>query len=111
MKNMDTTKIVKEIDTHEFRDVISKYTSNIVVNPHAQDHISDGQRKIFDVHELIDTLLRESPAGVGLQANGRYAVFYRRKYGFLRIIVEVKNSRLEITTFLNTDSIPNLKRL
>ena len=55
---MDTTKIIKEIDSAEFRDIISKYSSNIVVNPHALDHISDGQRKIFDVHELIDPLLR-----------------------------------------------------
>src|SRR3989338_316655 len=107
---METTKIVKEIYIAEFKEIISKHTSSIVINPHALDHISDGQRKIFNTNELINPLLHESPAGVGLQANGRYAVFYKRKYGFLRIIVEIKNSKLEITTFLNTDSIPNLKR-
>lgn len=108
---METTKIVREVDAIEFKEIISKYSSCIVVNPHAIDHISDGQRKIFNMQELISPLLQENPAGVGWQVNGRYAVFYKRKYGFLRIIVEIKDSKLEITTFLNTDSIPNLKRL
>lgn len=111
MKKMETTKIVKEVDTAAFKEIISKHSSSIIINPHALDHISDGQRKIFNMQELINPLLHENPAGVGLQVNGRYTVFYKRKYGFLRIIVEIKNTRLEITTFLNTDSIPNLKRL
>lgn len=108
---MEPTRIVKEVPVAEVQEIIAQYEKNIVVNSHATDHVSDCQRRIFNPDELIRPLLRETPAGVGLQANRRYAVFYRRKYGFLRIIFEIKDVKLEITTFLNTDGIPNLKRL
>ena len=85
---MNTTKIIEEVPLEKFKDIISKYKSNIAVNPHALDHLSDAQRKIFKEQELIDTLLKESPKGVGVQRNGRYAAFYRRSWGFLRIILE-----------------------
>lgn len=46
-----------------------------------------------------------------MQRNGRYAAFYRRNWGFLRIILEIKDPKLEIITFINTETMPNLKRL
>ena len=108
---MNTTKIIKEVSLEEFKEIILKYKDNIVINPHALDHLSDAQRKVFKEQRLIDALLRENPRGVGLQRNGRYAAFYRRKWGFLRIILEIKYPKLEITTFINTETMPNLKRL
>lgn len=108
---MNTTKIIKEVTLEEFKDIISKYKDNIILNPHALDHLSDAQRKLFKEQSLIDALLKENARGVGLQRNGRYAVFYRRNWGFLRIILEIKDPKLEITTFINTETMPNLKRL
>lgn len=108
---MNTTKIIKEVSLEEFKEIISKYGSSVHINPHALDHLSDAQRKIFKEQELADTLFKESPRGVGLQRNGRYAAFYRRKWGFLRIILEIKEPKLEIITFINTGTMPNLKKL
>lgn len=108
---MNSTKIVKEVNLEDFKEVLSKYKGNIYVNPHAIDHLSDAQRKVFKEQGLIDTVLKENPRGVGLQRNGRYAAFYRRNWGFLRIILEIKDPKLEIITFINTETMPNLKRL
>jgi len=108
---MNTTKIVKEVTLEEFKEIISKNTNSMVINPHVIDHLSDAQRKIFKEHSLIDALLKENPRGIGLQRNGRYAAFYRRNWGFLRIILEIKYPKLEIITFINTETMPNLKRL
>ena len=107
---MNTTKIIKKVSLEDFKDIISKYKSNIILNPHALDHLSDAQRKVFKEQDLLDTLFKENPRGVGLQLNGRYAVFYRRNWGFLRVILEIKYTKLEIITFINTETMPNLKR-
>ena|SRR3989344_6704615 len=108
---MNTTRITKEIPLEIFKDIIYKYKSDIVVNTHAIDHLSDAQRKVFKERELIDVLLKENPRGVGLQKNGRYTSFYRRDWGFLKIILEIKDPKLEIITFINAETMPNLKRL
>lgn len=108
---MSTTKIIKEVSIIQFKRIISKYKSNIYINPHALDHLSDAQRKVFKKEELKNVLLMENPRGVGLQRNGRYAAFFRRKEGYTRIIFEIKGSKLEIITFINTESMPNLKRI
>lgn len=108
---MNTTKIIESVSVERFKDILSKYESKIKVGLHAFDHLSDAQRKLFKEGDLIKILIRENPRGIGLQRNGRYAAFFRRKEGFLRIIFEVKKDRLEIITFINTDYMPNLKRL
>ncbi|MFX1453074.1 MAG: hypothetical protein ACFFCM_19725 [Promethearchaeota archaeon] len=107
---MNTTKIIESIDVARFKRIVNKYKSNTYISPHAFDHFSDAQRKVFKEEELINTLLKENPRGIGLQRNGRYAVFYRRKWGFLRIIFALKKERLEIITFINTETMPNLGR-
>lgn len=108
---MITTKIIEEVSKTKFKQIIDRYKSNISINHHALTHLSDAQRKIFNEEDLINPLLKENPVGVGLQRNGRYAVFYRRKFGYMRLILEVKETKIEIITFINTDNIPNLKRL
>ena len=108
---METTKIVREVSCARFQRIVSKYASTLCVSNHALAHLSATQRKPFREAALMDILLKERPYGVGLQRNGRYAAFYRRKWGFLRIIVGIKSSRIKIITFINTESIPNLKRL
>jgi len=73
---MNTTKIIEVIETDRYNEILSKYKERIKVGPHALDHLSDSQRKIFKEEDLIHALLRESPKGVGLQKNGRYAAFF-----------------------------------
>ena len=108
---MNTTKIIESVSIHRYKKIITRYKSKIKVGPHALDHLSDAQRKVFKEEKLINILSRENPRGVGLQRNGRYAAFFRRKEGYLRIIFEVKKDRVEIITYINTDHMPNLKRL
>ena len=93
---MNTTKIIEVVSISQFKQIISKYKSKIKVGPHALDHLSDAQRKVFKEEDLINILSKENPRGIGLQRNGRYAAFFSRKEGFLRIIFEVKRDRLEI---------------
>lgn len=109
---MNTTKIIERIPLNRFKHLLSKYKTKIKVSPHALDHLSDAQRKVFKEEELIEILTKENSKGVGLQRNGRYAAFFKRKEGYIRIIFELKHEDLmEIITFINTDSMPNLKRL
>lgn len=99
------------ISLSDFQELISNFKSHILVSPHALDQISDAQRSVFNEEFLMRTLLAENPRGIGLQKNGRHAVFYKRKEGFMKIIIEKKQNRLEIITFINVDAMPNLKRL
>lgn len=108
---MNTTKIVKDVNKEAFKSIISKYKGNIKASPHALFHLSDSQRNVFNEKDLVKFLLNEKPESIGLQRNGRYAVFYKRKNYYLRIILEVKPSQIEIVTFINTETIPIMKRL
>ncbi len=108
---MNTTKIVKSVDFDEFNRIISDYETRIKVGPHALDHLSNAQRGLFKEQEVVNILVRQAPKGIGLQRNGRYAAFFKRKIGYMKIIFELKKDRLEIITFINTDSLPNIKRL
>lgn len=108
---MNTTKIIESISCTEFKDTIEKYKTKIHVSTHALEHLSSAQRKIFNEEKLINTLLKEKPIGIGLQRNGRYAVFFKKDKYYLKIILAVKEHKIEIITFLNTENIPNLKRV
>ena len=107
---MNTQKIVENIGLDEFAELVKKH--RLVVGAHALDHVSDGQRKIYDEDTLMHAVSKERPAGVGLQKNGRYAVFYRRDDHYLKLIIALtENGTLEIVTFINPADIPYLERL
>lgn len=106
-----SSKIIKEINLEEFEQLIAKHKENIILGQHCLDHLNNAQRKLFKEADLINILLKEKPNGIGLQANGRYCPLYKRKWGFIRIIIEAKTNRLEIVTYTNPSSMPNLKRL
>ena len=108
---MNTTRIVKEISQDEYYDVILWYKDKIVVSSHALDVLSLSQRRTFKPEDLISMLLNDKPSGIGLQKNGNYAVYFKTGDGFRKIIISVKSMRLEIVTFMNTDGMPNLKRI
>lgn len=106
---MKTTKLIREISKEDFEELVEE--SDIFISTHALDHLSQSQRNAFKTGDLTRTIQQEIPKGIGLQRNGRYAAFYKRKEGFLKIIVESKNTNLEIITFMICETMPNLKRL
>ncbi len=108
---MNTTKIIKEVSISDFKRLLEKYKSKISISGHALDHLSDAQRKILTEQQLLKILLNEKPEGIGVQKNSNYSVFYRRKWGYLRIILNISESRAEIVTFINTTTMPNLGKL
>jgi hypothetical protein len=108
---MNTTDIIENIEQERFREIITKDNSRITVSPHALDHLSASQRRIFKEEDLIQPVLTEKPEGVGLQRNGRYSAFYKRKWGYLKIIIHVTEQKIEIITFINVEKMPNLKRM
>lgn len=106
-----TTMVVKEVSPLEFRAILGRYEGKIKVSPHATDQLSDAQRKVFKQEDLINPLLKEKPNGIGRQKNRRISVWYKRKEGYLRLILADKPHRLEIVTFTKPDTMPNFKKL
>lgn len=108
---MNTTKIIQEISQEEYDEIMSSHKDQIHVSNHALDVLSLSQRKVFKPEDLISMLLNDKPAAIGLQRNGNYAVYFKTGDGYRKVIFNVKPSRLEIVTFMNTDGMPNLKRM
>lgn len=98
--------IVQAISTQTFRRIVEAHY--ITVSIHALDRLNAAQRQIFHEATLIRILVQETPRFVGLQQNGRYAAFFRKKSGFIKIVTEIKGSELEIVTFMKTEGIPSL---
>lgn len=99
-----STKPIEEVDKKIFKDVLAD--KEILVSPHALDHLSRGQRKVFKEQELIDILRRETPRKIYLQNNGRYATYYRKSDGFRKLILDIKDKNLMIITFIDVLEIP-----
>ncbi len=106
---MDTTRIVRTIDKVEWNNILIQCKKCITLSPHARDRLNDAQRKFFTEEELRKIIIREVPILVGIQHNGRYALFYRRSRGFTKIICANVAHSLEIITFINLDQLPNLQ--
>ena len=108
---MSTTKIIQIVSRSEFNELILAHDSKVLISPHALIHLSLAQRVAFDEKHLKKILLKEKPRGIGLQRNGLYAAFYRRKRGFIKLIIKITHSKLEIITFIATDIITSLKKI
>ncbi len=106
---MHSTRLVNLVDYQEFRILIDKYRNDITVNPHAYFRIKEAQRKVYKDEYLINILAKEEPQLVGVQHNGRYAAFFSRKEGYLRLIFSVHHPKnIEIVTFYITDHLPKI---
>ena len=99
-----STKPVKEVSKEEFQYLIKG--KEVMISPHAIWHLSNRQRKVFNVDELINIVLRETPRKVYLQENGRYAVYYRKSDGYRKIIIEIRNDKTIVITFVDATEIP-----
>lgn len=104
---VNTTMPVKELNKQEFKKLL--FNKSIIICSHACDHLSTGQRKLFKEEEIINTIYRESPRKIFLQLNGRYAVYYRKRREYLKIILEKERDMMVIVSFMNAPEIPRKK--
>ena len=82
---------------------------SIIVSPHALDHLSDKQRKVFKEEELCYMVEKEVPRKTYLQSNGRYASYFRKSDGYRKLILVVEDKKIIIVTFINTPEIPKVR--
>jgi len=107
--SITSTRITTKLTVENLRELLGKNGCNVVIGPHALQRLSQSQRKVFNQNELITPLLKDSPSIAGQQENGNYALYFRRKEGFLKIILAEKKDRLEIVTFMHTQSTPIIR--
>ncbi len=102
-----TTKPVEEIDKLKYKQIIEN--KEISVSPHALDHLSEKQRKVFKEEELLHMLNKEVPRKIYLQSNGRYAAYFRKPDGYRKLIIDVEYNKIIIVTFMDTLEIPKVR--
>jgi len=81
----------------------------VVVSPHAIWHLSNRQRKVFNEEELISLVERENPRKVYLQENERYSAYYRKSDGYRKLIIETRDDKTIVVTFVDMSEIPKYK--
>ncbi|MDP7180030.1 MAG: hypothetical protein QF824_02060 [Candidatus Woesearchaeota archaeon] len=101
-----TTRPIEEINKVDFKGILTNKENSI--STHALDHLSEKQRKVFKEEELVNMIEKESPRKIYLQFNGRYAAYYRKPEGYLKLILEVDDKKITIVTFINILEIPKL---
>ena len=102
-----TTKPIEEIDKRRYQLIVKN--KSIIVSPHALDHLSDKQRKVFKEEELCYMVEKEVPRKTYLQSNGRYASYFRKSDGYRKLILVVEDKKIIIVTFINTPEIPKVR--
>ena len=105
---MSSIRIIKKLSYFEFKELLNKYSNNIIVNSHAYFRLSEMQRNVYKDDSLINVLSEEAPALIGIQNNGNYAAFFTRKNGYLRIIFKMNLENIEIVTFYITNTLPKI---
>jgi len=98
-----STKPIQELSEGEFKYLIKN--REVVISPHALWHLSIQQRKVFNVEELKEMVERETPRKVYLQENERYAVYYRKRDGYRKLIVELRDDKIIVVTFIDMNEI------
>lgn len=98
-----TTKPIEEVSQEEFQYLLKG--KEVLVSPHAIWHLSTQQRKVFNEGELISMVQRETPRKVYLQNNERYAAYYRKADGYRKLIIELRNDKTIVVTFVDVNEI------
>lgn len=107
---MGSTRIKTIVKIDEYDELIKRYEEQIKVSPHAYFRLADTQRKVYKDDYLKNVLKDERPKLVGIQQNGRYTAFFKRKEGYLRVIFSVNHEEhIEIITFYITNNMPRIK--
>ena len=102
-----TSKPSKEVNKSEFEALLKR--KEVVLSPHALWHLSHRQRKIFNIEELIQIVQRETPRKIYLQENERYAAYYRKSNGYRKLIIEIRDDKTIVVTFVDMDEITNYR--
>ncbi len=102
--NSNTTRRIKEINLLSFREIL--FNKIITVSDHCLDHLSIGQRKLFKQEDVINTVNRETPRKIFLQANGRYSLYYRKRKYYLKLIIQIEQDKAVIVSFINIPELP-----
>lgn len=105
---MAATRIIKEVEYFEYREIINKFKEKIKINHHAYFRLNQMQRKVYKAEALIKMLSEDKPALIGIQKNQNYAVFFRNKQGHLRLMFKTNKNNIEIITFYITEKIPKI---
>ncbi len=108
---MSENEIVEIISKEQFAQIVKKHFETMDVSPHALFRVSEAQRKIYKPEMLKNVLKKEKPKLIGLQKNGRYCAFFRRKNHFIKIIFFIMNKKTEIITFFNINKLPTIKNV
>lgn len=53
--------------------------------------------------------MRGNPRKIYLQENGRYAAYYRKSDGYRKLIIELRDDKTIVVTFVDTNEIPKYK--
>tara|TARA_Y100000310_G_scaffold344591_1_gene458174 strand:+ start:2850 stop:3179 length:330 start_codon:yes stop_codon:yes gene_type:complete len=97
---LDDTKIEEKVIVEDYLKTIKKYTKGMIeCAEHTFFRLSEKQGKIFTCEELKKVLLTEKPFLAGIQYNKNYAVFYEYKNKNLKIILNIKDRKINIVTF------------
>ena len=105
---MAETRILKEVDYCEYKELIDKFKGKIRVSSHAHFRLNEMQRKVYKEEALINLLTEEKPAFIGIQKNQNYATFFSKKQGYLRLMFKTTKDNIEVVTFYITENIPNI---
>lgn len=50
-------------------------------------------------------IAKENPRKIYLQMNGRYAAYYRKSDGYRKLIIEIRNDKTIVVTFIDLKEI------
>lgn len=103
---IDTYKAIKELTPSEFKDLIRD--KNVALTQHTLDHLSNAQRKVFKIEELMHMIDKERPRKAYEQFNGYYAAYYRRDKGYRKLIFDIQEKELIIVSFIDTVDLPKI---
>ncbi|MDP3727896.1 MAG: hypothetical protein Q8R18_00435 [bacterium] len=98
------------IEVREGRWLLEQVKEKVItICPHAFEKIYHAQRALFTEEALKLPLQREVAHFVALQKNGRYTIYYHRKFFYLNIIIEIKEGEIEVVSFMKKDTLPILR--
>ena len=94
------TQIKKKLSNLDFIKIMSKFSEKqIECTEHTFFRLSKSQKKMFTCDEIGKVLLKDRPFLVGVQYNENNAVFYKYKSKNLKIILSIRDRKVNIVTF------------
>jgi len=104
-------QIEKKLEIEKFEKIVANYSEDdIHTTKHTFFRLKEKDRKIFKEQIITDHLLSRRPKLVGIQNNGCHAVYYKYDKKTLKIILDIKNDKIDIVTFYIIDNyqVPKL---